>query len=290
MSEEPQSFRDPADFTPARAALWMLGALIVMLSGALLWLGLNPGAEKDQVGLGAVSAAAFLFVSALLVGAYPAGPKVSQALALRASHPAALPLALAIGALAQLPAERLSSWIDRLKPLSNEELASRSQMFAVESDIQAGALIVVLCCLVPFAEEAFFRGAVYGALRRAGSTRFVAGVVVALGFVFCHMNLRLFVPLALVAVILGLLRSSSGSLLPGVIAHAAFNGFTVVGQLAGWEFPELSLVGEAALLALLVGLLLFFIRLVSHDLRVQTSLSLETRIQGVGEAGHEVAR
>lgn len=258
-----------------RATLWMLGALIVMLTCALLLLSFDPGAQSDQVSLGAVSAAAFLFVAALLVGAYPAGPRVSQALGLRPTHPLAVPLGFVIGALVQFPAERISGWIDLLAPLSAEDKAARAELFLAETPADAAALVLVLCLLVPFAEEAFFRGAVYGALRRAKASQWLAGSVVGFGFTFCHMNVRLLLPIALVALVLGVLRSATGSLYPALFAHVAFNGVTVVGQLAGLDFPRPGLGGELFVTGLIVLLLLLVVRLTQKHAGSQKSLSQE---------------
>ena len=263
------------EFTPLRAALWMLGALIIMLACALLLLSIEPSAQNDQVSLGAVSAAAFLFVAALLLGAYPAGPRVSQALGLRRTHPLAIPLGFVIGALVQFPAERISGWIDLLAPLSTEDKAARAELFVADTPAQAVAIAFVLCLLVPFAEEAFFRGAVYGALRRAKSSQWMAGSVVGFGFMICHMNVRLLLPIALVALVLGVLRSASGSLYPAIFAHVAFNSVTVVGHLLGLSFPRIGIPEELAVTGVIVLLLLLVVRLTRKHPGAQQSLSQE---------------
>jgi membrane protease YdiL (CAAX protease family) len=275
MHEPMRPELEAKEFTPMRAALWMLGALIVMLTSALLLFSLDPAAQNDQVSLGAISAAAFLFVSALLVGAYPAGPRVSQALGLRKTHPLAIPCGLVIGALVQVPAERISGWIDLLAPLSMEDQAARAELFIADTKLQAVGLVLVLCLLIPFAEEAFFRGAVYGALRREKTSQWLASLVVGFGFMIGHMNVRLLLPIGLVALVLGILRAASGSLYPAIFAHMAFNAVTVVSHLMGFNFPRLGLLAELTVSAVVVLLLLLVVRLAKGHAGAQESIAQE---------------
>ena len=87
-------------------------------------------------------------------------------------------------------------------------------------------LVVALVALVPVAEELFFRGLVYGWLRaRLGP--WPASLIGGLLFAVAHGDLSLLPPLWLAGVALCWLYERSGSLLPGMAAHAALNAAAV---------------------------------------------------------------
>ncbi|HEY6103632.1 MAG TPA: CPBP family glutamic-type intramembrane protease [bacterium] len=94
-------------------------------------------------------------------------------------------------------------------------------------------IVLLVCVLVPIGEEIFFRGFVYGTLRRWGV---VAGIVLSsLFFGAVHQQIVHFLPIAILGVILALLYERTGSLLPGMVVHAVNNLVAVVGVLYHWN-------------------------------------------------------
>ncbi|MGD0834676.1 MAG: CPBP family intramembrane glutamic endopeptidase [Candidatus Dormibacteria bacterium] len=93
--------------------------------------------------------------------------------------------------------------------------------------------IVAVSVVAPVAEETFFRGFVYGWMRRRLGVP-VAAVLSGCVFAAAHLSyggpseLLLFLPLALLGVVLALLYEYSGSLLPGMAVHACFNLVNVI--------------------------------------------------------------
>lgn len=265
-SDEEQDVPSAGDFTPLVAVIWMLGAFATMVSFAFVLMSVSPESRSDLVALGMISAAAFVFVAALLVGRYPSGSQLSRAIGLRPVHPLSWPLAVLIGILSQAPAEAIQRAVDQRWPLSASQLADRSEMLRTDSTWEGWALVFVIALLVPFAEEVFFRGAVYGALRRGRVGAFRAAVVTGLGFAFCHFNARLLLPLAFFALMLGLLRSVSGSLWPALIGHIAFNSVPVLTTGLGVDLeanlPWTWQLGSVVALALS---LLAFVVLIGRD-------------------------
>lgn len=224
-------------FSPAHAALWMMGALFCMVLLLGTASSLNPEVIDDQVSLGALSAVSFLIVTSMLLGRYPGGTTLRKAIGARAVHPLLLPLAACIGFLAQVPAEGLRDFVHHLWPGDGKNEPA-GILLASNSPLEAFALVLVLVGLVPLAEEVFFRGAVYGALRRSRYSASFAALISALGFTLCHVNARLLLPIGLVAAIFGFLRASSGSLYPSLTAHMAFNAVPVVSSLQAWTKGE----------------------------------------------------
>src|SRR5690606_16815165 len=115
----------------------------------------------------------------------------------------------------------------QLAPGIQEAAAQRAALLVPHGPVHGVLLVLVLALLVPFAEEAFFRGAVYGALRRAGGSGVRAGIVTGLGFTLTH-DPTVVVPIFLVASYLTFLRVVSGSLWPSLAAHIGFNLVTML--------------------------------------------------------------
>jgi membrane protease YdiL (CAAX protease family) len=92
------------------------------------------------------------------------------------------------------------------------------------------ASILAVSILVPIAEEAFFRGAGLGLLARVYS---VPGAIVLSGCLFAliHGLVLGFLPLAFFGTMLALMRVTSGSLLPGILLHGAYNALAIWASL-----------------------------------------------------------
>lgn len=83
-------------------------------------------------------------------------------------------------------------------------------------------LLALVVVVVPIGEELFFRGLTYGALRRI-LTRPLAILASAAFFAVAHLQFVEFLPIFILGVILAYLYDFTGSLVPGMIAHAVNN-------------------------------------------------------------------
>jgi membrane protease YdiL (CAAX protease family) len=115
-----------------------------------------------------------------------------------------------------------------------------------------GVTFVVTVC-APLAEEFFFRGYFFGALRSMGlwpaaiMTGFAFGVVHVFG-----SPIAFIVPLALLGTGLCLLREYTGSLYPGIALHCVNNAMAMSSsQHWGWQIPVV-LIGSLAAIALII--------------------------------------
>jgi membrane protease YdiL (CAAX protease family) len=82
--------------------------------------------------------------------------------------------------------------------------------------------------IAPLAEEFFFRGFLYGVLKRyAGGLP--ALVFTAVAFALIHLHVPSLLPLFLLACVLTLAYELSGSLLVPMAMHSLFNAITLVG-------------------------------------------------------------
>lgn len=95
------------------------------------------------------------------------------------------------------------------------------------------AFLVALAVIVlaPLAEEALFRGVLFGSLtaRWGYLTGSVASAAI---FGLAHLDLTLFIPLALAGIVLNALYHRTGSLIPSTIAHATLNAVSVFSVMA----------------------------------------------------------
>jgi membrane protease YdiL (CAAX protease family) len=98
------------------------------------------------------------------------------------------------------------------------DLGTRDSAYAL---VAAGFLV---CVVAPIAEELFFRGFLFGALRKHGL--WLAALVSGITFGLVHVSsspIGFIVPLAALGVILALLYERTGSLYPPIALHALNN-------------------------------------------------------------------
>jgi membrane protease YdiL (CAAX protease family) len=111
------------------------------------------------------------------------------------------------------------------EPLRNPQL----DIIAPDGFSWSGLLITLafVGAIVPFAEELFFRGLVYGWLR-ARMPVWPAAILSGLGFGALHGIWWLIPALALLGIMLALIYERSGSIWSAVITHGLFNSFTTL--------------------------------------------------------------
>jgi membrane protease YdiL (CAAX protease family) len=224
----------PASFSLRLAVAW------TVLVTAALWLGLaalfvaSPRAGQSIVLLGLVQVAVYAVVLATFAAAQ--GSRFGELLALRKASIAVCLAAAALGFLLQIPATLVSDAVEHFFPMPAATLAERVARITPHSRAQAVAIFITVAGLGPCVEEFFFRGALFGALRR-GHGAAVTAVAVALCFALGHLDLRLFLPLFVAALALGEVREQTGSIWPGVALHGAFNAATL-GLVFSGAAPE----------------------------------------------------
>jgi membrane protease YdiL (CAAX protease family) len=86
---------------------------------------------------------------------------------------------------------------------------------------------IVVAVVAPVAEEIFFRGFVYGGLRRRIGVA-SAMLVSTVFFTALHLSVGLFIPIFVLGLFLAWLYEYTGSLYPGMFLHAANNGLALI--------------------------------------------------------------
>lgn len=94
-------------------------------------------------------------------------------------------------------------------------------------------ILILVGMIVPVGEEIFFRGFVYGTLRRWGV---VPGTLLsAIYFGAVHEQIVHFLPIALLGIVLALLYERTGSLIPSMAVHGINNVVAILAIVYGWN-------------------------------------------------------
>ena len=243
--------------------LWTFGSTLGLITSFQVVETLLPGSTTDLVTLGAVEGLIYGLSCFLVWQLYASNKPVLEFLAIRRTHPVLPVLGLLLGIALQAPADTLQAIVEAVAgPPSEELLLRRAAMMRAESELEAAMMMLSAACVVPLVEELLFRGAFFGGLR-SHSSAVSAAFMSGLAFVICHLDPRVWLPLAAVAVVLSLLRVVSGSVLPGFALHLAFNAVTlalvvlrIVAVDRRLDLPwHLSLAGWVATLLLLYAVL-----------------------------------
>jgi len=94
-------------------------------------------------------------------------------------------------------------------------------------------IVILVGVIVPLGEEVFFRGFVYGTLRRWGV---LPGVVLsAIYFGAVHQQIVHLLPIIVLGIVLALLYERTGSLVPSIAVHGINNVVAILSILYGWN-------------------------------------------------------
>jgi len=215
--ERPMSYLGAAGFSFATTFLFFFLLSIVIAA--------RPAAENDLVSKFGCQVVATLLGLFLILRIYAPDKSIRDFLGLRWTNLGFFPLAALLGAAVQVPANALYDLITRRFP------TAEGHDEALYEEISGGtpkriAIFVILALAGPMLEEVFFRGALFRPLRKGYES---LGVVFATSLFFAasHLEWQMMLPIGLVGLSLGVLRSASGSLFPGFVMHGVFNGITL---------------------------------------------------------------
>ncbi|HRI72355.1 MAG TPA: CPBP family intramembrane metalloprotease [Polyangium sp.] len=234
---DPQEEQGEKSMSYFAATAWtFLASLAFGLLLTLLASFLGSSSIGLIIGVG-VQTIVYLLVLVLILQVYAPQQSVRHFLGLRGTHFAFYPIAGLLGAIAQLPMTALFNFIDKYRPTDTE-----SERYILEQLHSGSGRRIAVCMAIvvigPFVEEMFFRGAIFRPLRK-GAGPWSVVLVTGLLFGVVHNEWQRIIPIAFLGIILGILRSSSGSLVPGFVMHAAFNAITIADMIqSGPELPE----------------------------------------------------
>jgi len=223
--------------TIAMAVLWAVLAssgMLLLLSVTQAW---RPGAATDLVNIQGCMAVAFLLAIFLMGRVHANLHTLPDFLGIRHTHPLLHLLALPLGVALTIPAEIIHRAVERRWPTPPDLVLDQLAAFRMDSQPRRILIPFVVIAIGPLIEELFFRGAVHRGLRRLHADSIVVPVI-ALLFSAAHIDVRAMLPLFVLGLFLGLLRTGSGSLLPALIAHMSFNAVGIFELLRSQPNPE----------------------------------------------------
>jgi membrane protease YdiL (CAAX protease family) len=246
---------------------WSAGSLVSIWFVLLLSQSLRPGAAFDPVNVHGCAALVLSLSTYALVRLYSPSRSTAEALSVRRTHPLFYPLGAALGVLMLVSASWVSAWVERRFPFSPEEVETMRSFLPPPGLGPRAAYATLTVAVVPLTEEMLVRGAMFRLLAKGVRSAVALVVVTALLFTLLHGSLRSIVHVLPSGLMLGVLRASSGSLVPSILAHAAFNGVTTFELLRGeasfdanepppplWQgLGATALVAAGLALALLLG-------------------------------------
>ncbi|MFM8494424.1 MAG: lysostaphin resistance A-like protein [Planctomycetia bacterium] len=210
--------------------LWIV-VVAILLQSVAVSLGPKPLPVRQQLTSGMLATAA---AAALAVVHLRRRGASWQGLGLRvADWPAALRQAVGTVALVLAPLLGLAAVLDRIEPYRHPIV----DFLAEHRDAASLALVWLAACVVaPIVEELFFRRILQGWLEQqltpslgAAQAGGLAIAGAAALFAAAHVGQGLaWVPLVGLGIVLGVLARQTGSIVPGILAHALFNAVSIV--------------------------------------------------------------
>jgi membrane protease YdiL (CAAX protease family) len=264
-------------FSHVDAVGWTLLLTLAWIPAAVIAHALAPSAENDLVMAGGIQTIVFLVVAALFAARRP-GRSFSDLFAVRTPSLAFLVAAVLLGVALCAPAEKITLVIHELFPLPKEVLEEREAMLRPRSVVHGAFLVLVAALAGPFAEELFFRGALFTALRPHATAAATVGTT-GLLFTLLHPEPRHWLPILALSLVLGYVRAESGSLWPALGVHAGFNATGVGMELGTRGETERALGLSLVVLGSLASLgLLAWMRVLGQGERARRARELDREV------------
>lgn len=252
---------EPPPMTVLAALAWSFGVTFALYLLHALLMMMKPGSGDDVVRDGFCQVVAYLGGLFLILRVHAPEASIRDFIGLRRTHLAFYPVGLLLGMALWLPADLILTLIEKRWPLPAGGRVA--EQIAHASTPRKVAMIATMALAGPIVEEVIFRGAIFRALRKNYAPIVVIAVTAGL-FAMVHGAFQIFVPIMIIGLTLGLLRSESGSLVPGVLLHAGFNGMTCALLLytkpaeTNVNVPDALVGASAGIAAMLIG----FVRLI----------------------------
>ncbi|APR84361.1 Hypothetical protein A7982_09710 [Minicystis rosea] len=251
--EKPES---APPMTVMAAVGWAFGVTFTFIFLCSLALTLRPGSTDDLVSQVGCQAIAYLLGLFFILRVHAPDASIRDVIALRRTHFAFFPLAIALGVALEIPADGLYEVILRRFPTGTAD--HFVEVYRAAGTPQRMLFGLLIIGVGPALEEIFFRGALFRMLAKANPIDTVIGAT-SLLFAVAHLEWQKFLPIGLVGLALAFIRNASGSIVPALLLHGSFNAVSFVlmaRSKPGVEdapFPPHILAAATAITLLLVG-------------------------------------
>jgi membrane protease YdiL (CAAX protease family) len=211
----------------------------------------RPGASADLVTFTTAYVLTHLVGLFVLLRIYEPAGSIREVIGLRKTSIVAIVLALPLGAGAYPSMDALDDLLARKFPLTDDETALLVKLVSTETPSRRAFLIASLVFLLPLAEDVFFRGFLFGGLKK-GRTLTMAVLGTALFYALSQGDMRSLPSALVLGLTLAWLRAQTGSLVPAMLAHVGYAAVPAVHLLLGQDpahdsYPRILVVAGAAL-------------------------------------------
>lgn len=232
----------------AAAGGWALLATALLIAFSSFFVRGEVVAPIDIARGAGAQAAAYLLALFLILRVHAPTASIRDVIAFRPGRLIHYPLAAVCGLAAAGPMTLLYVLVERRFPENPELGQTVERAVASASLVERVLLGFVIVALAPLIEEVFFRGALYGELRRRYAP-WSAAFTTALLFGIVHVFPQQLPSLIIVGLVLAAFRHASGSIGPPTLLHAAFNGAAFFNMVVGVAEPPPKLDGPIVLQA-----------------------------------------
>jgi membrane protease YdiL (CAAX protease family) len=252
----PSGERRPLSFLAA--ASWTIGANLALVVAVQLTEAARPGARADLVNVTACYVLTYSLILFTMLRVYEPETRVREVLAVRRCSFFGAALAVVSGASIYPALSWVDDWMSKRFPTPDEERELIDRLMEAGSRGQRAVIVITFVLIMPLVQELFFRGVLYGGLRR-GRVSSLAIVGTAVFFAAANLDPRAFPMLIVLGLLLTWLRSRSGSVIPSTLAHVAFWAVPLAPLVIGRQeveiYPRTWIIGGAvgALVAALLA-------------------------------------
>ena len=126
------------------------------------------------------------------------------------------------------------AWQERFSPTPDAIRDLFADLLQARSPLEFALVLLFFACVPALCEELLFRGFVQAGVMRQVASRGAGLAIGALLFAVFHLDPWRFTGVFVLGLFFGWLRLRSGSLWPGVVAHAVNNALSIGLARAGW--------------------------------------------------------
>jgi hypothetical protein len=214
----------PLSLRPLLVAAYTVAAFLVTLVLLGLLEALKPGTEEDLVTLVAAQVLGYAIVAFVALRVH--APDQSLRDFFGVTRPKAVHvLAGLVGGASLYPClSKLDDLVAHRMPQSEEERAALGRILATDTTTQKVVLGACLLFVLPLTIELFYRGVLFSLAESGGTARaFLATLSASVASsVLYSSSVRALPSLLGFAVLAGLLRATSRSVVPAILAHLGF--------------------------------------------------------------------
>jgi membrane protease YdiL (CAAX protease family) len=234
------------------AAMWTIGAVFLLDLTVRVTEAVRPGASLDLINVTACHVLTYSALVLVMLRIYAPETRVREEVAFRAPAPIWVIGAALLGAGIYPALDVLDAAIARRFPMSTEDVESIGKLLAAPTVARRILIGVAFLGIIPAVCEVFFRGVLFGGLRKAGRESLVI-LGTAVYFTAARApNERTLASSFALGLLLGWVRERSGSIVASFVAHTSFFLVPVLPLLLGRD-PAADLVVPPVLIGAGLG-------------------------------------